>query len=457
MIAAAIDEIQPSSVVFKIASANQDVKAAKAAVKNVVQAVIDFVQDVTSVNKASKITDTTVVTVEAKIKQLADQLTNGGNRYKAELAEITAAVANLKASAAALNSRAAATQSEIASWANGSAQFPPDVAALGSDMLTYATQHDRRLAALVLQSSETFKAAKKLFEDTAASILGLIAKPLVAVHDVAINAMAAVSKRIDATVADPDDQALATFLTAILSKDVIDAFTKRTSIAQDRKDLNTVLTGAGAGKFPAAFDLRDRWSKQDPGLVSSVKELARIVESLAHGQLSAIINLDGIRALIEEQLKDALLDFLPTKVELSYAWTTELQKFADIFEMKSSTSKDFTLSANVSIDLLNPQSRVANVTGELKAFKVHILGKQGDTGSFLSIIFNGAKFTSVNGGRPDFKADIDEIKIGPLLEFIQQLSSYLSYGGSGFFVRLTLSPLGIEADSSSMKRWFRSV
>lgn len=446
MIAAAIDEIPPTSVVFTFAGADRDVQAARDAVKKVVQAVIDFVQDVTSVNKASKITDTTVVTIEAKIKQLSDQLANGGNRYKAELAEITAAVANLKASAAALNSRAAAAQSEIKSWANGGAPFPPDIAALGSDILTYAMQHDRRLAALVLQSSATFRAAQKLFEDTAANILGLIAKPLVAVHDVAINAMAAVSKRIDATVADPDDQALATFLTAILSKDVVNAFTKRTLIAQDRKDLNTILTGAGAaGKFPAAFDLRDRWSKQDPGLVSSVKELARIVESLAHGQLSAIINLDGVRALIEEQLKDALLDFLPTKVELSYAWNTELQKFADIFEMQHSDSHDLTLSANVSIDLLNPQSRVAKVTGIIKPFKVHILGKQGDTGSFLSIIFNGASFSSVNGGRPDFKADIDDIVIGPLLEFIQQLSSYLSYGGSGFFVKLTLFPLGIEA------------
>src|SRR5262249_40128762 len=154
-----------------------------------------------------------------------------------------------------------------------------------------------------------------------------------------IDAIAAVIDENKATNKD-----LAKFLTIILSKQVVDALTNKTELKKDLASLNDISTKASsssrADAFPPAFALRERWSTQDPAVVRSVKEIGRIIESLAHGNLSAIINLDQVRGILEERLKNALLDFLPTKVDLSYDWQTDIQPFADIFEMSDGSSDD---------------------------------------------------------------------------------------------------------------------
>ena len=64
------------------------------------------------------------------------------------------------------------------------------------------------------------------------------------------------------------------------------------------------------------------------------------------------------------------------------------------------------------------------------AEKVFIL----EGGSFLTLKFGepgaggddalGAYFTSINGGKPDFKANLQDVLIGPGLAFVQMLASF---------------------------------
>src|SRR4029077_15750064 len=126
----------------------------------------------------------------------------------------------------------------------------------------------------------------------------------------------------------------------------------------DTHSLVAIKQAANAqAAFAAALQIKVRWTGQDPALVRKIDEVSRIVDSLSHGQLSEVINLDGVRALVEEQIKEALLSFIPTKVDLAYDWKTNLQPFADIFEMRNTADDDLTLAVRTSIDLLHPESR----------------------------------------------------------------------------------------------------
>jgi hypothetical protein len=450
MIAAAIDEISPTAPFRSFAAAADDLQDAKDAVYELVGNVTDLLQSLTSIRTASSAPGPIMLRIQANVKTLTDSLTGSLDHYKKE---IEGARDELTAAAGTLQARISRIGLDLDSWrnSNGKKPFPPDLAAIGSDVLSYAVKHDRRFAALVLQSTQTFNAAKQQLEGAAVKILGVITAPLLEVHKVAIAAAEKILPLIDKDSAPADTKDRAEFLSFILAPGVVVAFKDLSRIKQDRDSLLAIKGAANAqAAFAATSQIKDRWSGQDPALVRKIEEVSRIVESLAHGQLSEIINLDGVRALVEEQIKDALLSFIPTKVDLAYDWKTNLQPFADIFEMRNTAEDDLTLTVRTSIDLLRPESRTTRVTGTMKGFRVHILGKasgsgESSVGSFLSIYFNGAEFSSVNGSRPDFKADMDDVKIGPALEFIRQLGQYLSYSGGGFYVRLTLSPLGIEA------------
>ncbi len=459
-IAAALEEI-PNAPALNLAaipvgSLDSDVSDCRQALEDLISEVTEFFRDITSIRSFTNAPSSAVQGIQGKIDKIISQLTKNATRYKAEIAEINAARQQLIDSAGRLDARLRQAFLDVHSWVtNPKKPFPADLAGATNDVLSYATQHDRRLAALVLQSTDTFNKAKTVIEGFAARVLLGIVTPIIAVYDVAGKVIDTIGGVIDVNKATNQD--LAKFLTIILSKDVVDALTNKTEINKEFASLNDIKNKAStspqSAAFPPAFALRDRWSTQDPAVVRSVKEIARIVESVAHGDLSAIINLDQVRVLLEERLKNALLDFLPTKVDLNYDWQTDIQPFADIFKMSDGSSEDdLTLSAHVSINLLNPGDRTTTVTGTLKPFTVYILGgASAGQANFLSIAFRdstrkvGARFQSVNGGGFDFNASVDQVEIGTALQFIKSLQSLLSYEGGGFYVRPTLFPLGIEA------------
>jgi hypothetical protein len=449
MIAAAIDEI-PETAIQGLATADGDLQDAKDAVADLVENVTELLHGLTSINKAASGAGPVLRRIEANAKTLTDNLVGTFAHYKEEIVD---AQTELKAAAGALDARISGIKQDIGRWkdSKGKKPFPADLAAVGSDVLSYSLKHDRRFAALVLQSTQTFNTAKELLDGTAAKVLGFIATPLLAAHELAIDALQKILPLIDKDSAPPEYKFRAEFISAILAPGVVTAFKDVSRITQDRDDLKAITLVANASAaFASAFAIKARWSTQDPALVRKIDEVTRIVDSLAHGQLSELVNLDGVRALVEEQIKEALLSFVPTKIDLAYDWQTDLQSFANVFEMRNTADDDLTLTVRTSVDLLHPENRSTRVEGALKGFRVHILGKASGSGedavgNFLSIYFNGAQFSSLNGSRPDFKADIDVVKVGPALEFIKQLGQYLSYEGGGFFVRLTLSPLGIEA------------
>ncbi|MER8679507.1 hypothetical protein [Mesorhizobium sp. M1405] len=455
VMAKALDDLaleQKRAPVFKAAvvatAFDQDIAAAKRAVADIVGNILFLLESLTSIGEVAGTHGSKEQPFEDRIKLLSARLTGTLARH---LADIKQAISELTASATALSGRMSDLRSAgggIAKWVAGG-PFPADLAALGGEVLTYATQHDRRVAALVLQAAPTFNAVNDKLGSAAAKALLEITNPMVAVHDLAISVLDTVADVFDTTTGSDEKRRRAAFLTAVVSADVIEAFKDTTQIKADRGELADIKTKVSANAtrpegFAQADKLKKRWAAQEPALARSIRALARIIESLAQGNLSALIDLDRVRDLLEAELKKALAAFLPTKIEQRFDWKTELQPFPPVFKMVSSTEDDLTLSARVSIDLLDPGKRTVEVKGVLRPFIINILSEPPN--NFLTLTFREARFTSVNGGKPDFDAKLEDVAIGNELQFIKLIESFFSYGDdSGFYVRPTIFPLGIEA------------
>lgn len=451
LVANAIDEASGeagrNSLLRKAVAANVlagDLDEARAAVREIVSAVSELLLGITSIGGISAGGDP-FKQADLLVSELSKNPT-----LKRHAEEIGQAKIALMGAARALSDRLAKVRDvDIGEWVAGRKPFPPDLAALGGEILTYATQHDRGLAALVLQAAPTFEKARTALESVAASMLKLVAKPVIAVHDVALAALAEIKKIFDSSQGSREHRRTAEFLVLIISREVVDALVNTLPIEDERAELIAIQTEAQdvntrAQAFQKADELRKRWGSQEPALVRSVREIARVLESLAHGQLSGIIDLARVRELLEAELKKALLAFVPTRFEVSYDWQTDVQEVPPVFKMKDRPSDDdLVLTGRISIDVLNPGARSSVVEGRLKPFVVNILSKPQD--NYLTLTFRKATFSSINGGRPDFSATLDDVQIGTKLQFVKLLQNFLSYSSGGFYVRPTIFPLGIEA------------
>ncbi|MCP4181948.1 MAG: hypothetical protein GY761_01300, partial [Hyphomicrobiales bacterium] len=208
----------------------------------------------------------------------------------------------------------------------------------------------------------------------------------------------------------------------------------------------------------AIEDLEDKWGSNKPGLLDAMEIVIRLAESLSKGQLSELFDF----SVIEKELKKALAELIPAKINLNYDWDTKLDPFpsgSPLFEIDRATvpfpelgfilpktedgkTNDLVLGARIKINLITG-SREVVAKGQMKPFKIHLLG---DAIDLVTIGFKGMEVTSKNGGKPKFKADINEVEIGQALEFIQALGSLMGpKPDNGPYVRISLSPLGVLA------------
>lgn len=197
-----------------------------------------------------------------------------------------------------------------------------------------------------------------------------------------------------------------------------------------------------------------------PALVRAVEIVNRMIQLLASGQLDKLFDLGPLK----DQLLEAISDLIPARVQQSYDWDTRVNPFPSngpIFEIdralevgkpesygvilpknKKGEINDLVLSAGIDINLLTGERRVV-ATGRMRPFKIHLLGSAID---LATIGFKGMEVISVNGAKPEFKADIAEVEIGQALSFIEALAPFFGpKPDDGPYVRFSLAPLGVEA------------
>jgi hypothetical protein len=325
--------------------------------------------------------------------------------------------------------------------------------AIGEAIAVYAKEQDKRVAGLVLQSVALTDELSRSLGLQIANALSTTAGIFLVLHQ----ACSKLLEQLLTLLADP-------IVSQVINPNVLLSFTnvkKEVDLDQDYlrtiKDSGTDPTKALEGSLRL---LGDRWKISDlqspplqaPALVRAVEALSDLVDHFLRGDLASIVRLPDMRQALDQlsqQLRELASQLLPTRVDLSYAWKTGLGNVPEgkdpIFKLTApKSSDDLTIDAKVSVDFISG-ARSATITGTLKPFEIHLLGALID---IVTIKFKGATFNSRNGSAPEFKADIQEVVLGTVLEFLRPLQAWMSPSGdSGPYVKPILlgGSAGIEA------------
>lgn len=178
-----------------------------------------------------------------------------------------------------------------------------------------------------------------------------------------------------------------------------------------------------------------------PALYCLARELGGMLDTLLHGQLGQIIDLDSLRSRVEGMLFSVTLP----DVDVSYAFDTDINDLPPFFAMdrankKEAGTKDLSLSFKMHASPGDGGTTSMTASGVLQPFDIKIP-------EIVTLQFQKVTFVSKNGSKPDFdiKLKPDGILLGPAVKFVEKLSDYLGVKGNGFYIDLRSDPAGVEA------------
>ena len=204
---------------------------------------------------------------------------------------------------------------------------------------------------------------------------------------------------------------------------------------------------AAAGDLAASIGsvrlLAEVWQKPGPAVVAFARQLTAIDAEFARTVLLSAIDLKAIRREIESRIRD----LIPSRVTLSYDLDNELGSYPSGDPIFRSDKTRLSVHAKTVIDLM-PDSQnhfkppQFSVTGEMGPFAIALLGQRFDV---VTLFFDGLSFKSGTGISSDFQVRFRDVKMGEKARFLEQLQSYLSPKGDGFYIKLLRGVPGIEA------------
>lgn len=224
----------------------------------------------------------------------------------------------------------------------------------------------------------------------------------------------------------------------------------RDAVGDDAKLIANVTAAFNAKDSQAALvavnTLQVNWQTRGAGIVRAAELLSRVVQSLMHGQLAALFDFNGVRTEIQKRL----LELVPTRITQTYDFDTRLEDFPPgdpVFKIDRSaqpdalplagTANDLVLKTTVQIDLLK-NTRQATLQGTVRPFDIRLLGSRLD---LATIKFKGAKFSASTGSSPTYSAELLQVEIGSMLEFIKALQSFFApKPGNGPYFGISLFP-----------------
>ncbi|MES0881784.1 hypothetical protein [Roseibium sp. SCP14] len=184
---------------------------------------------------------------------------------------------------------------------------------------------------------------------------------------------------------------------------------------------------------------------------STPLQIVRQIKDQIANILKGDIDLDELFN-IRQQIEAYLLNIIPSKhrfdLGLDFPLPSEV-KDATLGIFQPADGTGLKVGAATEIDLLpNGLDRISKpkirsqALATMGPFDIKLVGDLLDA---VTLKFSGARFESNLSDKSNFKLYYDDFVIGPVLEFIQELSSYFSVEGSGAYIRLLLSKPGIEA------------
>ncbi len=344
---------------------------------------------------------------------------------------------------------------------SGTNMSPEARLAVVREAARYAAAYDRRVLALLNQGEVLFSEWNDNAKKMAVSILIPVVKMIVVIHESFLDALGKLSDAITDS-SNSIDKETKDLLMLVLSKDAYGFIETMTNQAKYQKeilgDLNkfkSIQNANGpeeilekANSVYQYFWNEDQNSWKNELKILEIPEKAKLIlDTFGKGDLGKFIDFSNL----ERALKDAALAFLPTRLNLSYDWGTEIRPFPaskPIFQMlpptqrrsssKNITDQDLSIVVRGGIDLLT-QKKEFSVVSEIKPFSLHLFPSL----DLVTIKFKGATFIADDKGS-DFDVAIDDVIIGDQLSYIQELAKALS-PDTGPYVRLLFSPPAIEA------------
>jgi hypothetical protein len=348
-------------------------------------------------------------------------------------------------------------------------ELDPDAAAVAKEFEKEKEAFERRLLGFLVQGAARIDEAYRqlMLAMVRAAPVTKAAVLVSSVFQAALEVRSRLDSKIDdllkglpATVATGVGQRLKGSLLAYTAPDPVptlgtDGLAKQTKLLSDSAITLSAPASSDLQKLAAAekvlalfrswdpavqprFDANDSDGKGPIAPLFIVRNLARTLEDLLKEVLRAnivsIIDFGAIKLDIERELKQ----LIPARITLAYDLDTKIAALKPIFEPDTGTR--LTLKARTVIDLLEGGSPKVSSSGELGPFKLRLIGTDFD---IVTLSFDGARFGSETGGK--FKTNIVAVELGKMVEFLQQVSSFLSFGSNGFYIRALFSPPGIEA------------
>jgi hypothetical protein len=183
----------------------------------------------------------------------------------------------------------------------------------------------------------------------------------------------------------------------------------------------------------------DSWKNNQAAPLQIAANVQSLAAEVLKGDILALIDVAAFR----DAILDAIAQLVPTKAVFSYDFGSTVTEAPDtdaIFQAQLGSR--FVLTTKVEVDLLNGGKTVFTATGSLGPFAIKLVGSLIDA---VTLRFGGASFEASNGAAPRFHVSYDSYEIGPALQFVQELESYLTpKDGAGFHIGPLDWALGIE-------------
>ncbi|WP_145221353.1 hypothetical protein [Sinorhizobium medicae] len=326
---------------------------------------------------------------------------------------------------------------------------------LEEDVRQFRSDLDRNLAAFLLQSVGLPPSALAAIEEALVEALAPFVGYLLPIYDAV--------ESILQTILDnsPTDPILSEVYTLALGGAKIQALQEaRVSLGEEKTGVEAIARNPDFGQVNTLVESYRNGSAALPKAIEIVEALGLVDV----GQALTDALREELRKIAEE-VRALVLQLVPTKLQTRYFWPTQLGRFPDsddgwIFKPTDASPPTnlpsvpppnhpvsqpgfvwhLWIDGRFSFDIVTGQREV-EIVGILRPFDLRLLGAQFH---MLTIAFDETRFTSKNGGAPDFAVRVKDVTIGPYLEFVKKLQEWLCPQGSGFYLKPAGQFPGVE-------------
>jgi len=324
------------------------------------------------------------------------------------------------------------------------------------DIGLLSREHEQSFLGLISTAFALQAGAVEDLETFTCKVLAGALKPLVSAYDSAMQCLASLEK-LEPDVTGP--------LRVLLNRDLLtllagldEALGQEKIALQGAYDLLVKVQGEPSPKdrqkditaalqAVQAFLLKSDPAKPDPAkpepaMARLLNTLNQLYDILLHGHVGAIFkDLDGVK---RDLVKYAVATAFPNVV-VSYSLHSKIGGLPPFFSMREGLQPpqtfefqdDILVTFKASLSPAAGQARMTAV-GQLQPFRVDIF-------EVVTLDFKRCTFTAGTGQDTHLDLQIENVTLGPVVDFLSALGNWLSPSGSGFFLTPQFSPPGIEA------------